>query len=198
MAKLLILNGSPRGRKSNSAIYTEAFLRFFRGEHTECYAASGTSLDEIRSADDILLAFPLYTDGLPSVLMKALKDMEEEGISGKRVHVLINCGFMEAEQNDTAIDMIKLFCRRNGHSFGSSLAIGSGEAFASEPSLLRFMVSGKLKTLAKAIGSRKPVSLKAALPIPKKMFIPASERFWLRKGKGLSKEEMGTMLIEGK
>ena len=36
------------------------------------------------------------------------------------VSVAVNCGFLEPSQNDLAVEMVRLFCRRSGYPFGSA------------------------------------------------------------------------------
>ena len=45
-----------------------------------------------------------------------LKSLEEYKIDIKpTIHVLINCGFIESEQNFIAVEIIKFFARQNGY-----------------------------------------------------------------------------------
>ena len=132
MGKILILNGSPRAPKSNSKRYAEIFMRHCTAEtdyrnitkknHEElCAALSGYT--------DVLFAFPLYADSLPVGFLNFLKALEACPPAHKPVvSILINCGFLEAEQSEVAIRMMRLFCRRNGYVMGSVLMLGSGEA----------------------------------------------------------------------
>ena len=123
MGKILILNGSPRAPKSNSKRYAEIFMRHCTAEtdyrnitkknHEElCAALSGYT--------DVLFAFPLYADSLPVGFLNFLKALEACPPAHKPVvSILINCGFLEAEQSEVAIRMMRLFCRRNGYVMGS-------------------------------------------------------------------------------
>ena len=84
---------------------------------------------KIEDYTDILLVFPLYADGLPVTMLNFLKVLEENPPKNKaKVNVIINCGFIEPEQNNVCIDMVKLFCKQNTYEFNSVLSIGGGEA----------------------------------------------------------------------
>ena len=93
---------------------------------------------------DVLFVFPLYVDGIPVTLLNFLKALENSPPQHKPVvSVLINCGFLEPEQNSIAVKMIQLYCRNYGYPIGSVLKIGGGEAILTTP--FRFLVKGKIK-----------------------------------------------------
>ena len=200
MGKLMIINGSPRAPKSNSKQYIQAFLSAWSGEyeqysvlqrqHTAC-------MEQLKECSDLLLVFPLYTDGLPSGLMEFLKAMLEQPTAPLTVHVIINCGFREPHQNDVAIDMIRLFCKRGGHKLGSDLRMGCGEAFPTTPFM--GMARRKIQKLARSIQKGRSVQLSITMPLTKGLFLRAANRYWLSRGAqfGNSQTQMATMDIEG-
>lgn len=200
MGNIMILNGSPRAPKSNSRQYAQlladacpaetAYFNITKANHEElCRAMDGFS--------DLVLVFPLYADSIPVTLLNFLKVLAENPPRHKpTVHVLINCGFLEPEQNHIAVEIIGLFCRQNGYPFGSVLEIGSGEAILSTP--FRILVRRKIKKLAASLAHRKYLSLQVTMPLPKRMFLKASTSYWTNYGKrnGVTKEQMATMQIE--
>lgn len=200
MGKILILNGSPRAPKSNSARYAEIF-RKYAGTETEYRNITKENhmqlCREAERASDLLLVFPLYADGIPVTLLDFLKSAETHRLQNKPVvSVLINCGFMEYEQNDTAVRMIQCFCRQNGYRFGSLLRIGSGEAILDSP--FRFLAVWQIRKLAAAVRSGRKRSFHTTMPLPKSIFVKASTQYWIRYGKrfDISPEEMASMEIE--
>lgn len=200
MGKIMLINASPRAPKSNSKQYAEMFAKMCRAE-AAYFAVSRNNHRELCHAmedfSDVLLVFPLYADGLPVTLMHFLKTLEQNAPRRKpRVSVLINCGFMEPEQNDIAVQMVRLFCRQNGYPFSSVLKIGSGEAILSTP--FRILVRAKMKKLAAAIAAGKSQTWKVTMPISKNMFLRASTVYWTNYGKrnGITKEQMQSMQIE--
>ena len=110
--------------------------------------------------------------------------------------VLINCGFLEPQQNEIAVEMMRLFCRQNGYPFGSVLAIGSGEAILDSP--FRFLAARKIKRFAQSIARGTPQTFSVTMPLTKKWFVAASTSYWVKYGKrrGTTKEQMQTMQIE--
>ena len=201
MGKLLIVNGSPRAPRSNSKRYA-ALLKEYLSSGTDEYNVTEKRHREICKRlgqyDGILFVFPLYADGLPVTLMYFLKELETyEAEKKPAVHVLINCGFLEPEQNDTAVEMIRFFCRKNGFPFGAALCIGSGEAILETPFVP--VVKRGLKKFAKAVERGGNGLFKARMPLTKRMFVRASSKFWEAYGakNHVTKEEMQTMKIEG-
>ena len=79
MGRIIIVNGSPRAPKSNSKQYAALFKNYWQGEISE-YDVTAKKHAEIcgklNAFDDLLLVFPLYTDGLPATLLQFLKELE--------------------------------------------------------------------------------------------------------------------------
>ena len=164
MGKLLIVNGSPRAPRSNSRRYIEQFLPCW-GETADQYTALRGGPLSPEDCTDLLLVFPLYADGIPAVLMRTLKELAVwRGTARPRIHVLVNCGFLEPWQNDVACDMVRLFCAQHGFPFGSVLRVGSGEAILTTP--FAGLVKRKLKKLAQAVEGGRPYSGSVTMPLP--------------------------------
>lgn len=202
MGKVLILNGSPRAPKSNSRQYAQLFAKACRMETVYCNITKTNHLElcsAVEDCSDLLLVFPLYADGIPTPLLQFLKTLEAHPPKTRPVvSVLINCGFLEPEQNDAAVEMIGLFCAQNGYPLGSVLKIGSGEAILATP--FRALVRGKIKKLAAALECRRSQTFRVTMPLPKWMFLKASTGYWTGYGQrnGITREQMATMEIEGK
>lgn len=201
MEKIIIINGSPRASHSNSRQYAAIFQQAM-GENFPVYDAITKKPEEafraVEQASDLLLVFPLYADGVPAVLLRFLKELENHAETPRvlRVHVLVNCGFLEPEQNTAALEIIRLFCKKNGFTVGSTLQIGSGEAILTTP--FAFLARRKIRQFAAAVRTGRHKALKTTMPLPKQSFIKASTKFWLSRGaqNGVSKEQMETMEID--
>ncbi len=200
MGKIIILNGSPRAPKSNSRRYAEIFMQHSKDDTTYFNITKSNHAElcaQIENFSDILLVFPLYVDGIPVTLLDFLKTLAENSPQSKPViSVLINCGFIEYQQNDAAIEMLKLFCKQSGYQLGSVLRIGGGEAILDTP--FRVLVTPKIKRLAATIHRARYQALQVTMPLSKKLYIKASTNYWIRYGEknGISKEQMETMQIE--
>ncbi|MDT9350188.1 hypothetical protein P3F00_06760 [Clostridium perfringens] len=200
MGKVIIINGSPRAPRSNSKEYGEIFSSYYKGQ-ADTFNITKKNHKEICSKigdyTDILLVFPLYADGLPVTMLNFLKVLEENPPKNKpKVNVIVNCGFIEPEQNNVCIDMVKLFCKQNTYEFNSVLSIGGGEAILGTP--FKIFVKWKIKKLAKSIYNNTVENLSVTMPISKKMYLKASTNYWINYGKrnGITKSQMETMKIE--
>ena len=200
MGKLIIINGSPRAKKSNSRKYAEVFKLHYEGEILEYDVISKkhkSLCEKIEAYSNILFIFPLYVDSIPAVLMDFLKVLEQYKIDNKpTINVLINCGFIEPEQNFVAVEIIKLFSKQNGYPFGSVLCIGGGEAIKETP--FAFIAKSKVKKFARAINKNRGSFYTVTMPLTKRLYIKASTNYWISYGKrnGITKEQMETMEIE--
>ena len=89
-------------------------------------------LEEVVASDAIVLAFPLYVDGIPGHVIEQLhaleKAIKKNGYTDIVFYGIINNGFIESIQNCNAARMLELFARKSGIRMGQVLAIGAGEA----------------------------------------------------------------------
>lgn len=201
MDSVLILNGSPRAPRSNSKRYAQLFSEacpletvYFDLIKTE----QAKVLEAMEKTSRVLLVFPLYVDGLPVVLLEFLKYLEEHPPENRpTLSVLINCGFLELEQNNIAVEMIRLFARKNGYPMGAVLKIGGGEAILDTP--FRGFARARIRALARAVAKDQERVMGVTMPLPKKLFLKASSRYWEAYGRknGVTREQMETMEIEG-
>lgn len=103
----MILNGSPRAPKSNSKRYAGIFTGYWKGQADYFNITRKNHAElcgRIGEYPDVLLVFPLYADALPVGLLDFLKYLEANPPAAKpRISVLINCGFLEYQQNYLAV-----------------------------------------------------------------------------------------------
>ena len=125
------------------------------------------------------------------------ENLEEIVRNEVQASVLVNCGFLEPEQNDVAVEMVGLFAKRNGYPLGCTLKIGSGEAILSTP--FRFLVRAKIRRLARALARGECREMEVTMPLTKGMFLRASSRYWEGLGRcnGITPAQMAVMDIEG-
>lgn len=200
MGKILIVNGSPRAPRSNSRRYAELFAAHCSvpAEYAAVSKKNHAELcAKLETCSDVLFVFPLYADGVPVTLLAFLNSLAQNPPKNRpRVSVLVNCGFLEPEQNDTAVRIVRCFCAQEGYPFGSVLRIGSGEAVLDTP--FRFFAARAVKRLAAAVSQGRCVNLKATMPLPKRLFLRASTSYWEAYGRknGVTPEQMASMEIE--
>jgi Flavodoxin-like fold len=142
--KALILNGSPRGEKATSHALGSLLadgLRFHGVDVDRAYALgalhdgarTSALLHAIDAADLVVLAFPVYVDSLPAPLTRVLELVAARTVHGptatprrRRLAVVVQCGFPEASQCDTALAICRHFAIAAGFDWAGGLASGEG------------------------------------------------------------------------
>lgn len=201
MEKIMILNGSPRAPKSNSKRYAEIFSKYCSIESDYYNITKKNHLElcgKMENYSDVLFVFPLYADSLPAVFLSFLKTLATNPPpKGPTISILINCGFLEYQQNEVAIRMMQFFCKQHHYTIGSILMLGSGEAILDTP--FRYVATRNIRRLAHSITNKNYQFIRATMPLTKRLFLMASTIYWKRFGRkfGTSKKQMQTMAIEG-
>jgi hypothetical protein len=167
--KVALINGSPKPGKGTSRKILEAVLTQLEpfAETVWIDTAVGKLPDGVcqtlASCDAAVLAFPLYVDGIPSHLLRVMKDVEmatrrddtggtnegrgqyaacpstaihtdgTDGGAGQNlrekplmVYPVVNCGFMDKDYPEIAIEMVRLWCTRTGFAFGRAVGFCGG------------------------------------------------------------------------
>lgn len=154
--RLVLLNGSLRGKRSNTLAFLET-IRENTGKETELYSLSQYMgkqeelLSLLRGADTLLLGMPLYVDGIPSAvlrLMEALQASRQD--PGRRIYVVSNMGFYESRQLKNLLRMVQIWSEKCSYTYCGGLAIGAGEMLGT---LIRRipLSSGPMKHAGKAL-----------------------------------------------
>ena len=104
--KLVIFNGSPRYKKSNSAILIEHFLRGYNracGSIVPVYYLANKSHREISGkifsqASTVIVFFPLYTDCMPGIVKEFIEIIAQQSTGGesKKIGFVVQSGFPES------------------------------------------------------------------------------------------------------
>lgn len=138
----LVLVGSPKGRNSSSFLLASKIAEGLRKHgaavreelvHTGLRSEEGILglLDTVDATDLLVFSFPLYVDSLPSPLTRLLELIGERranaaATGSPRFAVIVQCGFPESHQCDTAIGICRLFAERTGMHWSGALAMGMG------------------------------------------------------------------------
>ncbi len=84
---------------------------------------------KVNGSDVLIISSPLYVDSLPAPLISFLECYKNDNINqNKRLIAIINSGFPEPHQNSSAIEILRLFAKRNGFTWLGGFAIGGGGA----------------------------------------------------------------------
>ena len=135
--KILILNGSPKKKSSTSVFLGKMAGLLLTGCHVQ-YASLRTKneypeiMKQLKEIDALLLAAPLYVDGIPSHVLEFLQQAEEfckQNGCHFLVYAISNNGFIEGAHNKSHLRMYECWCRRAGLTWGGGVGIGGGEMF---------------------------------------------------------------------
>jgi NAD(P)H-dependent FMN reductase len=143
-------------------------------------------LEATVQADIVVIACPLYVDSVPYVVIRAMeliaKDRQvKKDVLEQRLVCIVNCGYPEAYQTDTALAMCRQFAREAGFQWAGGLALGGGEAIGGRPLLkVKGMARNVIKSLdltADALVTGTPVPREAIQKMSKPL-IPNCLYIW--------------------
>lgn len=167
--KILLANGSPKVKDSASRIfldYMKGYLTEQSRQQPEAVPATKESnppqlirgteileaefhaadipegiMEELKGADALIFACPLYVDGLPGHLLSCLIQLGSLLCSpqwqnpGLRVYGIVNCGFYEGIQAQYALDLLQNWCAQTGIIWCGGIGIGGGGGISSMPAV---------------------------------------------------------------
>ena len=143
-------------------------------------------LDEVETADLIILTFPLYVDSLPAPVIKAMELIKDNRISlNSKKHqnfvAIANNGFPEASQNNTALKICRIFSRECGFIWKGGIAVGGGGTIngvplLEKPGMFRNFIRG-LDLVAQALKDDKEIPQEAYDFMSKKLIPDSIYRF---------------------
>jgi len=135
--QLTVFNGSPRGRKSNSKIVLDQFLKGFEANPGNSYELHYLNrLKETESfvqafgeAEIVILAHPLYTDAMPAIVKAFIEELEP--LSGKesnpKLGLIVQSGFVAAAHSRYVERYWEKFSRRMDSPYLGTIIKGGCE-----------------------------------------------------------------------
>lgn len=211
--KALLLIGSPRGFKSTSAslgtYLVDKLVSGFETEQIHVQAAmrsEASQLEMLQKASGselLILAFPLYIDCLPACVIKALElianQRKKVDSAGKQqLLAIVNNGFPEASQNNTALAICRRFAFETGIEWSGGLSLGGGGAIAGnkleDMGVMTKNVRKALDLAAKDLLEGKAVSseavdLMAKSLIQKWLYLFVGNRGWKKQAKAYGTQD---------
>ncbi|MGM0667651.1 MAG: flavodoxin family protein [Bacteroidota bacterium] len=119
--KLVIINGSPRNKKSNSKLLIDEFLKGFYKVDSEVadiyFLANVRQRDEavqaFRENEIILIIFPLYIDSMPGMVKEFFEKIYAEPLENKKtIGFIVQSGFPEAKHSIFVERYLKRFAEK--------------------------------------------------------------------------------------
>jgi hypothetical protein len=146
-AVLLVGSAKPPGTSTSESLGAYLFARLAeRDVATSTLRVSGNCASPVdrrlmaalTDANLFVLATPIYVDSLPYLVTRTLESIAARRNRGNRgtrcaFAALVNCGFPEAAQCRTALDIAEAFARRAGFNWAGGLALGEGGAIDGKP-----------------------------------------------------------------
>lgn len=129
---LVIISGAARPQsKSNTAKVITAFQKGFEanGNTTEVRYLSGRrqweqAANAFAQNDRILIAFPLYVENIPGILLEFLSGLSPKQIPGTKLAFLIQGGFPEASQSRCCEAFLETLPAQLGCDYAGTLIKG--------------------------------------------------------------------------
>ena len=196
--KILMVCASPSPQNSTSLYLLNALSQRLGPEHeTAVYSIAGLEADVAASqiaealpgCDALVLAYSLYVDGLPALLIDVLKQLEPlcaAHCGQVPVHQIVNNGFYEATENALAIEMVWNWCSACGFGQGAALGVGGGPMAKAAP--LGHgpcaTLGKRLHSLAEAVALNKTREIFYSQPdFPRFLYLWAGNQSWNRLAK---------------
>ena len=191
-ALLLVGSAKPAGQSTSEALGSYlaqklaerdiAFTTMHVARAMRTEERTAALLAAIDAADIVILAFPLYVDGLPYLVTQALEQIAahragETDIRRPLFLAIANCGFPEAQHNATALAICRQFADEAGFAWAGGLALGEGGAINGQPLAkaggMVHNVVAALDLASAALAEGEPVPAEA-IALMARPFIPAS------------------------
>lgn len=154
MKKVCFIYGSPKENNSSSYYFINSIIDMLNPEDIQSNIVricdvlkNDEEFKNIIIADKIVIVCPLYLDALPSTVIeffyKFEKYITKNNVTGKSIYALINCGFIEGNQSNLALDMVKHFANRVNFTWRFGISIGGGEVMLCSRKLIS--IKGAIK-----------------------------------------------------
>lgn len=137
--KIICINGSPKKENSSSSFLLDYVSKNLGQGHEIIYQKpniGSINQDDFLDCDAIVIACPLYADGIPSHLLAWMIFIEpflRELESKPKLYFIVNCGFYDARQNNITISIMKNWCKKSELIWGMGVGIGAGPMLSSAP-----------------------------------------------------------------
>jgi multimeric flavodoxin WrbA len=174
---LILLNGSPRGNKSNSKVMLK-WLKEGYGENLDIFNLNIPSkfpaaLEACYGAGTIFLILPLYVDGMPAQVMKFLETLylDKEKVKGKKVCFFIHSGFPAAKQSYSLRDVLENIASKFEFELLPTIIMGGSEGVRLMPDSYQKKNKNAIVTLGQNLRNREPLNQEAlhTLASPEKL-----------------------------
>ena len=161
--KLAVFNGSPRGEGSNTKILLGHFINGFAATHGNFGELAYLNHVEDRNkfiklfleAEQVLLAFPLYTDCMPAIVKTFIELLEP--LCGREgnpdIGFIVQSGFPEPIHSRYLERYLEKLAARLGCRYTGTVIKGGVEGIQAQPALMTRKLFNSFYQLGKAFGA---------------------------------------------
>lgn len=161
--RLLVCNGSPRTRGSNTHLIMEHFIAGFaetpgneaRVRYLQVPADRRAAVESFPDADAVILAFPLYTDAMPGITKAFIEDLADRAGRGDNpaLGFVIQSGFPEPVHGRFVARYGERLARRLGSRFIGAAVRGGVEGIQIMPPWMTRRLFADFRALGRAFGA---------------------------------------------
>ena len=161
--RLVIFNGSPRYKNSNSAILIEHFLKGYNREVSNTvpvyYFANKSQREAsgkiFSQADTVLVFFPLYTDCMPGIVKEFIEIIAQQSLSGeyKKIGFVVQSGFPESIHSSFLEKYLKKLTLRLNCEYLGTVIKGGVEGIQMMPAPMTTKLFSQFENLGKYFGT---------------------------------------------
>jgi multimeric flavodoxin WrbA len=163
MNSLVLLNGSPRGERSNSmkmlSRVAEGWQRGGGQKPEILHLAYRTEFDRavtaFAKADFVLLGMPLYTDAMPALVKSYIEALQPRTAAtagdNPGLGFLVQSGFPEASHSRPLERYLEKLARRFGSRYAGTIVHGGGESLQMMPDRANEKLWARLRTLGEQL-----------------------------------------------
>ena len=165
MKSLLLLNGSPRGERSNSMkMLSRVGEGWVRGGgkapeilHLASRPGFDRAVDAFSQADVVLLGMPLYTDSMPALVKAYIEALAprvaaaQSGSANPTLAFVVQSGFPEALHSRPLERYLEKLARSLGSPYAGTIVRGMGESLQSMPDKANKKLWACLQTLGEQL-----------------------------------------------
>ena len=187
---LTIINGSPRGKSSNTKILFDQFLKGFvtipGHQHTEVFLKTEKDPEKLvkffLDAEYLILGFPLYTDAMPG-LVKAFIELigKHKGENpGLKMGFIVQSGFPEAYHSTFIARYLEKLTKRLGCYCLGTVIRGGQEGIKIQPAWMTRKTFGLFTELGKGFAQTGEYKQEIIDKLAQPMHLSGSRLFFYR------------------
>lgn len=151
--RLTLFNGSPRGRKGNTAIFLREIAAGFGGPsetyHLVRLNDTAKMVAAFAEAECVLFGFPLYTDSMPGVVKRFIEALEplKGQTNNPPIGFVVQSGFPEGLHSRYVERYLEKLAERLGSPYLGTVVKGNGEPVRIMPPKMNASLFAHLQAL---------------------------------------------------